>query len=1067
MKIKYKLLLIGTLMGLAFWGIDAAVDSLFFYPARSFRGLLIRAALLAAFALGGLVAGIYAGRQEQAAEQLRSSERAERGFREHLTTLHEVTNELSMAESFDELCRQAVVLGRSRLGFDRLGIWFVGDEPGTVVGSFGTDEHGGVRDERGECNPIRSDGVIDRILTKRIPFIVGSDYPIVGPNEKILGRGAFAADALWDGEEAVGYMTMDNLLSGEEISEQVFELFRVYASALGHLCTRKRVEEQLRCSEHAGRSFRGHLTALHEVTNKLSMAESFDELCRQAVVLGRSRLGFDRLGIWFTTDEPGIVTGSFGTDEEGNLRDERSRRHKVSPDSLLGQLISRRIPYATERNSPTHNADGEVVGTATVAADVLWNGEQVIGYISSDNLLRGEEVTQDRRELLHVYASALGHLCTQKRAEQSLRESEEQLRYLSAATVEGIVIHDNGVLLEANDQFCRMFGYEPDEIIGKQIIPMIVTPESAEIAREHMRNDSEEPYEVTAARKDGGTFPIEIHIKPMIYRGRKVRMGAVRDLSAREAVEMAVRRERDFADNVVETAQAAIQVLDENGLILRFNTFAQHLTGYEAREVLGKDWFELFLASNERDEARDDFRAILAGETRTGVLHHVLTKDGPRKLVRWYNSLLETPAGEVMGVLSIGHDITEIRQKDDQLLQAAKMEAIGRLAGGIAHDFNNMMAIIQGYADLMIQTMSKDNEYYEDVQRVRTASARAAGLTRQLLAFGRKQVTQPEALQLNSIVMEIDPMLRRIIGEDVELVMLPGADLWPIKAGEAQLEQLILNLAVNAREAMPGGGVLTMETTNTVVDDRHARRLADLKPGEYVVLAVSDTGLGMSEDVKAHIFEPFFTTKEIGRGTGLGLATCHGLVKQSGGDIDVISAPGEGTTFRLYFPRARDLADKGAPGLATAGELVHGKETVLVAEDEGPVRQLLVRVLGDAGYTVLAADDARSAIPLAEQHVGPIELLVTDVVMPGLSGDQLARRLRGARPEMKVLFVSGYSGDGVFRPEIGPDAAGFLAKPFSPSDLTEAVRRTLDAKKAKPAKGKPRPKRSTKKRSKS
>jgi len=362
-----------------------------------------------------------------------------------------------------------------------------------------------------------------------------------------------------------------------------------------------------------------------------------------------------------------------------------------------------------------------------------------------------------------------------------------------------------------------------------------------------------------------------------------------------------------------------VLVLDADGRIVRFNKFAEELTGYTQEEALGRDWFTTFLPGRDHSSVRGIFRRILAGRTERGHENPVVAKDGREILIRWYNSLLRDADGNPVGVLALGHDITEIRRTQEQLHQAAKMEAIGRLAGGIAHDFNNMLAIIQGYADMLAGSLAADQRA-EDVQAILAAARRAAGLTRRLLAFGRKQVTRPQVLRVDRIVSSMESMLQRTLGDDVQLAIRPGRELWHVKADPGQIEELILNLAVNARDAMPGGGKLTIRAANAAVSRAYAERHRGLEPGQYVALTVRDTGLGMDEALKSHIFEPFFTTKSAGEGTGLGLATCYGIVQQSRPKMKVLYVSGYAQAPpEAPGRRAEVLAKPFTPGeLATA-----------------------------------------------------------------------------------------------------------------------------------------------------
>jgi signal transduction histidine kinase len=394
--------------------------------------------------------------------------------------------------------------------------------------------------------------------------------------------------------------------------------------------------------------------------------------------------------------------------------------------------------------------------------------------------------------------------------------------------------------------------------------------------------------------------------------------------------------------------------------------------------------------------------------------------------------------------LLLATDVTEKRSLEAQLFQSQKMESMGRLAGGVAHDFNNLLGVISGYGELLHKRVRGDprlRRYAEDIVK---AAQRAAGLTGQLLAFSRRQVLQPKVLDLNSVVGETETMLRRVIGEDVQLVTVFDDRLGAVKADPGQMEQVLMNLAVNARDAMPKGGRLTIETGNVQLDRTYAQQHPGVAPGRYVMLAVSDTGHGIAPEVKARIFEPFFTTKEPGRGTGLGLATVHGIVKQSDGHVWVYSEPGHGTTFKIYLPAADEVAAEDAAD-AVEPELPRGSETVLLVEDEGSLRELVRECLEALGYTILEARHGAEALTVCEGHADDIHVLMTDVVMPGMSGRELGERLRALRPELRVLYMSGYTDDAVVLHGVLAEKMAFLQKPFTEQALARKLREVLDA----------------------
>ena len=485
----------------------------------------------------------------------------------------------------------------------------------------------------------------------------------------------------------------------------------------------------------------------------------------------------------------------------------------------------------------------------------------------------------------------------------------------------------------------------------------------------------------------------------------------------------------------------ALWVYDlETAAFLAVNDAAVQHYGYSRAEFLGMTLEEI-RPLEDVERLRTYRNNLQEGLVEAGEWRH-RTKDGTIidvDIARHTLTFAGRPAA-----LAIARDITQRKSVEAQLLQASKMEAVGRLAGGVAHDFNNLLTVILGSADLLLDTLGRDHPEREEAEEIRKAGLRAADLTRQLLAFSRQQVLAPQVLDLNEVVANMDKILRRVIGEDIDLRTVPSPDLRTVRADPSQLEQVVMNLAVNARDAMPTGGKLTIETANVELDEAYAREHAVvLRPGHYVMLAVSDTGIGMDVATRARIFEPFFTTKAKGKGTGLGLATVYGIVKQSGGVIWVYSEPGRGTTFKIYLPRVEDAAVPAARSPVPPVS-VRGSETVLLVEDEEMVRKLVHKVLKANGYTVLLAADGIDAERVAEQHAGPIHLLMTDVVLPGLNGKQVAQLLTAARPMIRVLYLSGYTDDAIVHHGVLESGVAFLQKPFTPAVLGRKVREVLD-----------------------
>jgi len=645
------------------------------------------------------------------------------------------------------------------------------------------------------------------------------------------------------------------------------------------------------------------------------------------------------------------------------------------------------------------------------------------------------------------YAARLG--ATQYRQNQTEDTLQRHNRAMDSA-VNGMAIVDaEGLHTYANVAFARMMGHESVEsIVGRAwrdiYAPQDVKRTEGEI-RDSLRKSGKWYGAVNIHRRDGSALPVEMAITSLPDGGV---VCVSRDMTAKREADNA-RAQAEAKYRMLVEQVAAISYIAELGLHgewLYVSPQVETMFGFSAEEWLmdSRAWTQHVHPEDHKIvEAAEE--ACQRGE-RFQAEYRVTRKDGR---VIWVSDTAVVVEGSGKHPLMEGIivDITERKQLETQLQQARRMEAIGRLAGGIAHDFNNLLTIIKGYTELALRRPKISPELQADVERIEDASERASTLVRQLLAFSRRQVLQPKLVDLNSIVMGLDKLLRRLMDEGIMMSTVPGKDIGTIKADPGQMEQVIMNLVVNARDAMPKGGRLTVETANIDLDAAYASDHVTVKAGRYVMLAVSDTGTGMSPETVAHIFEPFYTTKESGRGTGLGLSTVYGIVKQSGGYVWVYSEVGRGSSFKVYLPRVEEAPETLEVTKVTSGEQ-KGSETILLVEDQPQVRELARMTLSDKGYTVLATSSPEDAESACARHGAEIHLLLTDLIMPGLTGRELAKRLTARHPKMRVLYMSGYT-FGITTQTGMPsglleDGVAFLQKPFTPSTLSEKVREVLD-----------------------
>jgi hypothetical protein len=638
-----------------------------------------------------------------------------------------------------------------------------------------------------------------------------------------------------------------------------------------------------------------------------------------------------------------------------------------------------------------------------------------------------------------------------KRSEEALQQAQQRLQHVvssSPAVLYSLKV-DGGVLVPAwvSENIERLIGYTPVEVSGPEWWAERVHPEDrqsviAQVAP--LLSAGHVTREYRFRHKDGGFRWIRDEQILARDTGQEEVVGSWSDVTALKEAELRLRESEEQYRLLFDSNPHPMWVFDRDTLgFLAVNDAAVRHYGYSRDEFLGMTVKDIrppedvarFMADHEQRQSDG------GGSYASAQPWKHRKKDGTVVEVDVATSPIAFQGRPAR--LTLVSDVTEKRSLEAQLLQSQKIESMGRLAGGIAHDFNNLLGVISGYGELLRKRVGGDTRLAKYADDILKAAERAAGLTRQLLAFSRKQVLQPRILDLNAVVGETEKMLQRLIGEDVQLVTVFDKRLGSLRADPGQIDQVLVNLAVNSRDAMPRGGRLTIETANVVLDRAYAHQHAGVEPGRYVMLAVSDTGQGMTPDVLARVFEPFFTTKEAGKGTGLGLATVHGIVKQSGGHVWVYSEPGRGTTFKIYLPRI-DEPEEDAEPVAARADLSRGSETILLVEDEASLRELVRECLEAVGYTVIEARHGAEALEICERHRGFIHLLITDVVMPGMGGRELAERLQASRPEMRTLYMSGYTDDAVVLHGVLAEDMAFLQKPFTAEALARTVREVLD-----------------------
>ncbi|MBC7839535.1 MAG: PAS domain S-box protein [Nitrospiraceae bacterium] len=630
--------------------------------------------------------------------------------------------------------------------------------------------------------------------------------------------------------------------------------------------------------------------------------------------------------------------------------------------------------------------------------------------------------------------------------QEALRASETRYRRLFEAAQDGILIldADSGKIVDANPFMAKLLGYAPAELVGQELweLGFFKDVKASKVAFRELQDVGYIRYKDLPLQTSAGRqIDVEYVSNLYLVNDKPVIQCNIREITQRKQAEDSLRKSERLNRGLVDHLPHRILVKDRDSVILFCNANYASDLGLAPDAVIGKDDYAFYPPEMAKQYHADDLEVMTSGMMKELEVPYQLGTEEER----WVHTVkvpYRDEQKQIIGVLVIFEDITERRRLEVQVRQSQKLEAIGLLAGGIAHDFNNLLTVIRGYCDLLSSRLSQTDPLIVDILEIGKCADRATNLTRQLLAFSRNQILEVQVLDLNALVSGVDRMLQRLIGADIDLQMLLAPHLGRIKADPGQIEQVMMNLIINARDAMPLGGKLILQTENVDLDQEYAGTHVAVTPGRYVMLAVSDNGCGMDHPTQTRIFEPFFTTKERGNGTGLGLATVYGIVKQSNGNIWCYSEPGKGTTFKIYLPRVDEVcaavvSEKPPP-------VVRGSETILVAEDEEMVRNLIVRFLTLDGYHVIATTNGADALRKCEEFEGPIHLVITDMVMPGMSGHELWQILAEIRPGTKVLCMSGYIGNAVLSHSMLEEGQVFLQKPFNRDSLNRKVREALD-----------------------
>ena len=1027
--------------------------------------------------------------------KLTREEQDTREFQEKLRILNEISNELSLVNNYDEFCYKAIELGKNRLEYTRLGLFLNEEDPEILVGMYGIDEDGNIREERNIKFAKKEASGLSLFFEGKQNYFLDKNTPDDLFKQKGIEKAHRAIAPVWDGNNVIGFLSTDNLLDRRDITDRECELLSLFASTLGHLSSRLKFQVGLAKEERETREFQEKLRILNEISNELSLIKNFDEFCYKAIELGKNHLEFTRLGMFLAVEDPEILVGTYGIGEDGNIHDERDKIF-VKKESLgLELFFAGKQNYLLDKNI----VDNEIyiekkIETPQRALAPVWDGNDVMGFLSTDNLLDRRDITEKEGKLLTQYAATLGHLSSRLKFQIGLANEERETKEFQIKLRILNEVSNELTIAKSFDDFCYQAIFLAKAKLGFDRIGLFFrdkendmiegtygTDEKGNIVNEHYLKFS------SNTSKSMGVFDnrLEKYIlrrdAPIDYNNNFVGMATIANaplwngeevigflatdnlvkqepiteryceflclyaatlghLSSFKKAQAVIEESEKRYRNLFEESKDTIFISNTEGYFVDINKAGLELFGYETEEEI----FQVNIASQILFDPNEQRKYLSKIELDGFVKNYSLemkTKEGKKIDVLLTASVVRDEKGKTIAYRGIIRDITNQKSLEQQLMQAQKMESLGTLAGGLAHDFNNILGGILGYSSFIKTKMDVSNPYFKYIETIENSAMRAAELTSQLLSFSRSDRFNIRPIDVNSIIREILNIITRTFDKSIEIIPILDDRLPTVEGDAGQIQQVIMNLCVNARDSMPNGGKLILETAVQMIDDDYVKSHLSVKKGNYVTFTISDSGTGMDQETKNRIFEPFFTTKEKGKGTGLGLAMVYGVVKSHEGFISVYTEIGMGTTFKIYLP----VSGKKQEFFSSIESDIdcRGTETVLVVDDEETICKFMKELLEAKGYTVLTANNGEEAVDIFSEHKDEIALVILDLIMPKMGGDIAFGKMKEIGGNFKTILISGYSKVGKAQELMDSGVDCFIQKPFKGNNLLVQAKKLL------------------------